>query len=520
MQIESFAPAEAGEPETGSIRPPVAAWRPRVLEAFWHRRSVRAQLLMTLIVLDVIAALVAGAVTIVRARTATRIEIAASMTLAGLLVQEAVSLVQDLSPEQVLANLPLRLRYLRHVRILVEDPSGVPVGGAGVPPGAGRADDRRSAPAWFAALIAPPVDRLEVPVIVKGQRLGSAVVMGAPADEIAEVWENTVALGAVAVGLGAVMIGMLYVIFGRVLDPLNALGAGLRDLETRNYKVRLAQPHQRELAAITGRFNALAAALDTVRARNVELGHRLITAQDDERRRTARELHDEVGPCLFGLKANAASIGQAASKIGDLGGTGIAERVHDILSITEHLQSINRGLLNRLRPMALGHVPLSDLIADMVEDRARKHPEVAFAFSPGTLQPSYGEAVDLTVYRCVQEGLTNAIRHALPSHVAVALRQDTDQATGDGLLTLTIDDDGSGILPGTAKGFGLLGMEERLQALGGALAIHARDAGGTRLTIVMAVHHSACSGEVDAGSPIRTSPQDACSGEVDAGLPP
>jgi len=518
MQTELIAPAETGGLKAGASRPPVAAWRDHVLEALWHGRSVRAQLLITLVVLDVFAALVAGAVTIVRARTATRIEIAASMTLAGLLVQEAVRLAQDVSPEQVLANLPLQLRYLRHVRILVEDPSGKT--GAGTLPGPGRADDRQSAPAWFAALIAPPVERQEVAVIVKGQRLGSVVVMSAPGDEIAEVWENTLALGAVAAGLGLVMIGLLYVIFGRVLDPLSALGAGLRDLEKRNYQVRLTQPRQRELAAITRRFNALAAALDAARAHNVELGHRLITAQDDERRRTARELHDEVGPCLFGLKANAASIGQAAGKLGEPAATGIAERVHDILSIAEHLQAINRGLLNRLRPMALGHVPLADLIADMVEERARQHPEVAFALSPSVLQASYGEAVDLTVYRCVQEGLTNAIRHAGPAHVVVALRQDTDAATGGGLLTLTIDDDGRGIPPGTAKGFGLLGMEERLQALGGAFSINARSEGGTNVTIVMAVRHDACSGEVDVGSPSRACvSQDPCSGEVVTGSP-
>ena len=511
MQTELIAPAGTGEAMGG--RPPVAAWRDHVLEALWHGRSVRAQLLITLVVLDIIAALVAGAVTIVRARTATRIEIAASMTLAGLLVREAVSLVQDLSPEQVLANLPLQLRYLRHVRILVEDAGGA--AGAAAPPGPGRADDRPSAPAWFAALIAPPVDRQDVPVIVRGQRLGTVVVMSAPGDEIAEVWENTVALGAVAAGLGLVMIGLLYVIFGRVLDPLSALGAGLRDLEKRNYEVRLTQPRQRELAAITRRFNALAAALDAARAQNVELGRRLITAQDDERRRTARELHDEVGPCLFGLKANAASIGQAAGRLGDPAGAVIAERVHDILSIAEHLQAINRGLLNRLRPMALGHVPLADLIADMVEDRARQHPGIAFAFAPGALQASYGEAVDLTVYRCVQEGLTNAIRHAAPAHVAVALRQDS------GRLTLTIEDDGRGMPPGTAKGFGLLGMEERLQALGGAFSIAARSDGGTSLTIAMAVHGDPRSGEVVTGSPTRTCvyQDNACSGEVVTGSP-
>jgi hypothetical protein len=81
-----------------------------------------------------------------------------------------------------------------------------------------------------------------------------------------------------------------------VLDPLTGVAYGLADLERRNYRVRLPPPKAQELAAITERFNALAHALDAARAENEALNHRLITAQDDERKRTALELHDEVGP--------------------------------------------------------------------------------------------------------------------------------------------------------------------------------------------------------------------------------
>jgi two-component system sensor histidine kinase UhpB len=83
-------------------------------------------------------------------------------------------------------------------------------------------------------------------------------------------------------------------VLGRVLDPLTALGGALRGLERRDYKVRLARPKVLEFAAITDRFNALAGALDDARSENLALNRRVITAQDDERRRTALELHDEV----------------------------------------------------------------------------------------------------------------------------------------------------------------------------------------------------------------------------------
>src|SRR5262249_16261793 len=148
---------------------------------------------------------------------------------------------------------------------------------------------------------------------------------------------------------------------------------------------------------------------------------RLITAQDDERRRTARDLHDEVGPCLFGLKANAASIASAAARMPGEGGQAVSERGRDMTAIIERLQTINRSLLNRLRPMALGHVPVGDILADLVEERAPQHRDVTLSLTCGDLAPSYGEAIDLTVYRCVQEGLTNAIRHAAPASVRIEL---------------------------------------------------------------------------------------------------
>ena len=174
--------------------------------------------------------------------------------------------------------------------------------------------------------------------------------------------------------LNLAVIGILYVLFGRVLDPLTGLARGLSDLERQNYKVRLPRPRARELAAITDRFNALALALDASRAENLRLNRRLITAQDDERRRTALDLHDEVGPSLFGLKANASSIATVAAALPEQAGRTLGERAHEMLAIIEHLQAINRSLLNRLRPMALGHVPLHDILSELVRERARQHP--------------------------------------------------------------------------------------------------------------------------------------------------
>jgi two-component system, NarL family, sensor histidine kinase UhpB len=457
--------------------------------SLWYRRSVRVQLLVTFVAIGLAAALTAGSVTILQARKSTRVEIAASLRMAEVLVKEAAELLQqELPAERFLADLPAQLRFVRHLRINMRDASGAAVATRPSPDVALRPGEERSpAPAWFAALIAPPVSAREVPVMVKGQYVGSVMLTGEAGDEIAEVWENTVDLAIVSLLVGLTAIAALYVVIGRVLDPLVSLAGGLDDLERRNYQVRLARPNLRELAAITDRFNRVAQALDDMRAENARLHHRLITAQDDERRQTALDLHDEVGPSLFGLKANAGSIAKAAGEIDHPRAHALAERAREMLDIIAHLQAINRGILNRLRPMALGQVPLSDLISDLVRERAGQHPDIAFAFAPGRLAASYGDSVDLTVYRCVQEALTNAVRHAGAGRITIALAQKAARPEGAPALQLVVADDGCGMSPTAGFGRGLAGMQERVQALAGTCAIDSAPGRGMTLRITLPI---------------------------------
>ena len=501
--------ADGGRAEFGSAQArPTEADRPRIetarsrlrsralalcawLTSLWHRNSVRTQLLVIVLAIEIAAVLVAGAITILKARTSTRVEIEASTRLAQLFVTEALQLApEDTPPRQVLAGLPLQLRFLRHIRISVHDAAGDPVAQAASTAGfdAPAKSQRAPAPAWFQALIAPAIERHVVAVTAHGQQIGSVVIASEPNDEIAEVWENTIALAWVALAVNAAVIGALYFLFGHALAPLRGLARGLTDLEHRNYTVRLPVPKTREFVALTTRFNALAQTLEAARAENVRLGHRLVTAQDDERRRTAIELHDEVGPSLFGLKAIATSIKGVADKTpGDLHDV-LAARVRDMLAIIEHVQAINRTLLNRLRPMALGHVPLSELVSQIIRDRAREHPQIDFSFTAAALPRGYGDTVDLTLYRCVQESLTNAIRHARAKHVAVRLGEGRGPADESGRrVELTIDDDGCGIATGAPRGFGLTGMQERVEVLGGDFAVGPGESGGTRVHVVIAI---------------------------------
>jgi two-component system sensor histidine kinase UhpB len=494
----------------GAVPTDVPSGRPvrPAAHVYWRARTLRTQLLSLFILIEVIAAVVAGAVSIFNARSATRVEIAASMELAELWVKEAVLLAQRETPaDRFLADLSSQLRRARHVRIEVRDAAGnvLEVRPAAVVPAPGSGETELSttwllslapAPAWFAALIAPPTERRVVPVVVQGIRIGSVDVVSEPKDEIGEKWETTSVLGAVGLGVTLAVTGLLYLLVGRVLKPLTALAAGLAELEHRRYRVRLERPQPAELAIITDRFNALAEALEVTLAENQSLNRRLITAQDDERRRTALDLHDEVGPSLFGLKAHAASMAKVAEVLPEGAAAEMKERVRDLNAIIDHLQAINRGMLNRLRPMSLGLLPLADVLSELVSGRAREYPQIRFSFAAEGIERSYGDSIDLTLYRCIQEGLTNVIRHAEAASVDVRIAAAPGASAAEAAVMLIVQDDGRGIDPLAPKGLGSLGMRERVEGLGGDYTIDSERGRGTSLRVVIPLRAK----ENDAGN--------------------
>jgi two-component system, NarL family, sensor histidine kinase UhpB len=445
------------------------------LSILFRRYSIRTQLLFILIALSAIAWLVGGAVTILQARKSTRIEI------------NAATVEKSDSPREALASIPTQLGSIRHIRISARETSDLGTQ-SGSPKGTMSQekifDVRPSAPGWFVAFIAPPVDTRTVPIISQGRDLGSIVISSAPGDEIAEVWENATALATAALLIGIASIAILHFLFGRVLAPLKSLADGLLDLGRSDYNVRLPQPRARELAVIAEHFNGLATVLGSMRVENRRLSKRLITAQDDERRQTALDLHDEVGPHLFGLKTNTTLLANTLS------GTPLEGRAREMLAMVEGLQSINRGILNRLRPMALGQVPVTELLSALVAERDAQQSAVSFEFFSEGLHPTYGESIDLTLYRCVQESLTNVIRHAKARQSRVSVEHRADQNRGTdppAWVVLTITDDGCGIDRAVPPGNGIQGMQERVQALGGTFKLKGSTSRGTIVHIEIPV---------------------------------
>ncbi|HKU97479.1 MAG TPA: ATP-binding protein [Vineibacter sp.] len=489
--------AEVGVEDDGAVASAAGTDGPRrslgatLSRWLWYDRSVHAQLLGTFVLINLIAGFAAAVIVIYNGRRAIEAELAASVEVAERFVRGTVERrAREMAGTLHLEDLAIRINNPRHVRILIVDADGHVVSPPSTDADDTAAGAQASVPRWFEALAQVDDLRREVPVTSGGQRIGTIVVVGQAADEIIEIWQDASGLALLALILNATVFVILYVALGRVLHPLTRLATGLRELERGHYRHRLPRPPVRELADITGRFNALADSLAAARTDNARLNRQLLAVQDNERRQIAMELHDELGPCLFGVKANVGSIGRIAQALPETAAKPIRERVASLVAITERMQAANRDLLVRLRPMALGHVPLADVVASLVADFDGTDKERRFVLEIGRLAHGYGNAVDLTVFRCLQEGITNAARHAQATTITIAVGEETAAPTPAGepaamALRLSVRDDGRGIAPGTQPGLGWSGMEERVRALGGRLTLTGVPGGGTRLDIVI-----------------------------------
>ncbi|MBS7538871.1 ATP-binding protein [Ancylobacter lacus] len=460
-----------------------------VARRLWRARSLRFQVLAVFLAINALAAIGAAALVIANARRATNVEMAASLAIAARFVESTVQRISAREGASAsLEQLPFHIGGLRHVRIRIETAGGRSLDVAPNADSRAEGDDEAADPArdsaaaqvpgWFVRLVdIPPMVR-EIPIHEGVTWLGRVIISGESADEIAEVWEDMSDLAVLAGTVSLVILAALYLALGRLFAPLRDLAAGFGALEAGDYRHRLPPPRVREFGALTRRFNALAVTLQAARDDTARLNRRLVTAQDDERRRVAADLHDELGPCLFGVRANLDSIARLAADAGAGLRERLRDRAGDASAIVDRMQTLNRRLLRSLRPMALGHVPLCDLIADLVADFERSAPEHRFTLEAGDRSRIHEEGVGLTAYRCAQEAITNAVRHAGASHVRVRLEEFAG-AEGP-WLRLSVEDDGVGFRPDSAAGYGLIGIEERVAALGGRWRI-AAGTPGTRV---------------------------------------
>ena len=203
-------------------------------------------------------------------------------------------------------------------------------------------------------------------------------------------------------------------------------------------------------------------------AQNKRLQEQLTTVQDEERADLARDLHDEIGPLLFAADVDAVAIEQLV-KAGEYGA--ITHRVGIIREAIGRMQRHVRDILGRLRSAMLLDVGLAHAIDNLVAFW-RVH-RANLNFKVDVPEESFGELIDGTIYRIVQESLSNAVRHGNPSLISIEVKENADAS-----IDVRVIDDGCGLKPGRRSGgLGIVGMQERVGTLGGSLEVANRTDG-------------------------------------------
>jgi two-component system, NarL family, sensor histidine kinase UhpB len=374
----------------------------------------------------------------------------------------------------------------RHVRATLLDSAGHSLAGSVL------SKPLHPEPEWFFDLlgVAPTMSLIAIGgEMVAGKTIA---LQSDPHNEVSEVWTEFRDGMIIVLVFCSLSFALIYWTAGRSLRPLETLSAGFRTIGTGDYATRVAEGGPPEVEGLARAFNLMAERLGALEARNERLHTQLLTIQDEERADLARDLHDDVGPFLFAVNIDIASIARLAEERGD---AQMLERARSIREAVSHMQKHVKSILGRLRQTGLTDIGLAQAVENLGVFWRRRHPEMSIRFDVAA-DASFGDVTDATLYRLIQESLTNAIRHGRPRNISVSIRSE---AAGD--ILLQVSDDGVGFAKSMDRsGLGLAGMQERIAALGGSLSVrnHA-DGNGASITARLPRETTSGASESQAG---------------------
>jgi PAS domain S-box-containing protein len=210
---------------------------------------------------------------------------------------------------------------------------------------------------------------------------------------------------------------------------------------------------------------------------NRRLTRRLFTVQERECRHLSRELHDELGQWLTAIQADAQAIHCVSNKKPNVCAA-CDESAQAIVSGADQIHQVVRRILHRLRPVVLDQLGLADSLDEIVGQWRTHHPDVLCELTLEGALDNLNEVTNITLYRTVQEALTNISSHADASRASINLRREPDH------ILLSVADDGQGMnmnLP--SLGLGLLGMRERAIAAEGEFSFTSKPGQGLRIDV-------------------------------------
>jgi two-component system sensor histidine kinase UhpB len=424
--------------------------------------SLRVRLIASIVIVLFVSLCAGAAIALRHAVLSVRVEMQAALAVGAQAVRNGIEGVpQAPDPGTELVRLVRAFDGDRHIHVSLSDIAGnVDIASA---PAASPPD----VPGWFIVLLTPSI----APVRLDAGADHFITVESEPGNEIGEVWTQVRDdLGAIGLSCGLSIVLVSFVV-SRALRPLDRLSSALALVGSGDHAVPVEHDGPPEIARLAHGFNAMLQRLDAAQARNDRLNEQLLNLQEEERTDLARDLHDEVGPFLFAVNLDAAAIGQLGVS------NDVRERAHAIRDAVEHMQRHVRAMLHRLRPAGPVDAGLAPALDNLVTFWRARQPDIGFEIIMTADEDRMTDPVMETIYRVVQEGLNNAIRHGRPRRIEVTV------ATAQSDVTISVADDGTGLTGSDSAGFGVTGMRERVERLDGVLHVGAgRDGKGFVVT--------------------------------------
>lgn len=380
----------------------------------------------------------------------------------------------------------------RHLKAELRTPGGTVVAASRLAP------PERSAPAWFRRFINAQPYRTTLHLNDPSMAATQLIIEADPTNEIVEAWEDLTTFAGILGLFCLLVLASVSWIVTRAISPIRALLDGYTKIAHGDLEVRITPTGSPELQRLCSGFNDMSDALHKMGARNQRLTRQLEDVQEEERADLARDLHDEVSPLLFAADVDATMISKLAKHRDQ---SDIEQHTAAIRSALKQLKKTVTLILGRLRPGVLLDQGLAVAIDNLVSTSKQRHPHITFNLHIEEFDAP--APLDSTIFFVVREALANALRHANPTTISIAIKtRQPDE------ISISIADDGSGLNEHTLQaGFGIRGMSERVARANGTFQL--KDGANNKGAVIdVVLPRSAAQNTTNDSAPSAASPLD------------
>ena len=313
-------------------------------------------------------------------------------------------------------------------------------------------------PLWFRKIFAKVRSgegEIKIPIYAQGKFLGKVEIIPRPEYEYDEIWSQLVNGLYISLLLFLLINISVLFILNKLIAPIDALISGFHNLADGSFKVIKKTYGISEIDLLRKQFNKLAMRLLKDNSKIHALNQELIKTQEKERASLSKDLHDELGQSLVALQMDLVS-GKSIKTISSRN-----KHLDKISLQAKDLMSFTRNLIKRLSLMVLDDMSFEDALKDLINNWRLKNPRVVIK-EDIKLRNNIQKELKRTVYRVLQESLTNINKHSAAKKVIVNIYEK------EAKIFFEIENDS----PKTIKmgnGFGLLGMQERVRSFRGQL---------------------------------------------------